>query len=54
LPNTTLLDASSARMLFVEGPEQEVHGAVAQMPEWSVSPEQRYSLPDTRIKLRGA
>lgn len=52
LPNTTVLDASSPRMLFVEGPEDEVKSAVEAMPDWSASAEQQYALPDPRPKPR--
>jgi hypothetical protein len=52
LPNTTTLDASSPRMLFVEGPDDEVQEAVAAMPGWTASVEQSYSLPDPRPKPR--
>ena len=53
LPNTTVLDDSSPRMLFVEGPADEVQLIVREMPGWSVSVEQHYSLPDPRPKLAG-
>jgi hypothetical protein len=52
LPHTKLLDASSPRMLFVEGPDDEVQEAVAEMPEWSASIEQHYAIPDPRPRPR--
>jgi hypothetical protein len=51
LRNTTVLDASS-RMLLVEGPEAELKALVAQMPDWLLSEERMFALPDPRPKPR--
>lgn len=54
LPNTRVIDASSPRMLFVEGPETELRDAMHHMPDWVLSLEQHYQVPDPRPKAMGA
>jgi hypothetical protein len=51
LPDTTVLDSSSNRMMLVDAPEQHLRAAVRDMPDWVLIPEQTVPLPDTRKKV---
>ena len=51
LPDTTVVDDSSPRMLLVEAPEHTLRAAVSEMPNWIMSPEQSIELPDPRPKI---
>ena len=48
-----LLDASSPRMLLVEGVRQAVDALAETMPDWVVSEERTVKLPDPRPQVRG-
>jgi len=50
LPNTTVLDHSS-RMLLVASPESELQALINSMPDWVMSPEQTFKLPDPHPKI---
>jgi len=52
LPDVTILDEGSARMILVDGPEAALRDAVQQMPGWVIVPEQSVPLPDSRKKIR--
>ncbi len=51
LPGVSVADESS-RMLLVEGDEESLAGLAESLPGWAVAPEQSYSVPDTRRRLR--
>jgi len=51
LPNTAILDASSDRMLLVDGSEGHLRAALSDMPGWVMTPEQTIPLPDSRQKI---
>jgi len=51
LPNTSILDASSDRMMLVDAPEEHLRGALQHMPGWLMIPEQTIQLPDPRKKV---
>jgi hypothetical protein len=51
LPNTSILDSSSDRMMLVDGPEEHLRAALNNMPGWIMVPEQTVPLPDTRKKI---
>ena len=48
-----LLDASSPRMLLVEGARQAVAALAETLPDWIVSEERTVKLPDPRPQVRG-
>ena len=50
LPNTTVLDDSS-RMMLVVAPETELRGLIESMPDWVISADQTFKLPDPRPKI---
>jgi hypothetical protein len=50
-PGITVLD-EAPRMLLVEAPEAQAQSLAAQMPNWQITPERMYPLPDPRVKLR--
>lgn len=52
LPEVTILDEGSERMILVDGPEDALRAAVQQMPGWILVPEQTIPLPDARKKVR--
>jgi len=52
LPQATVLDDSSPRMLLVEAPEAELKALIDLMPGWVMTPERMIPLPDPRPKLR--
>jgi hypothetical protein len=54
LPNITVIDDSSSRMLLVEAPEADVHSALENMPGWVMGKEQTIRLPDPRPMPRKA
>lgn len=51
LPNGTILDSSSGRMMLVDAPEEHLRAALKEMPDWTMMPEQTVPLPDTREKV---
>lgn len=51
LPETTILDSSSDRMMLVDGPEEHLRAALKRMPGWIMIPEQTVPLPDPRQKV---
>jgi hypothetical protein len=51
LPGATVLDASSPRMMLVEGPEEHLRTALNEMPGWVMTPEQIVTLPDPHPKV---
>lgn len=52
LPNISVLDDSSPRMLLVEAPEAELKALIDSMSGWVMTPERMIPLPDPRPKLR--
>ncbi len=52
LPDLTVLDDSSSRMLLVESTEKELRELMEGLPDWKMSPEQLIELPDPRPRLR--
>lgn len=54
LPNTTVIDDSTSRMVLVEGREVELKAALQSMPDWVMSKEEMIPLPDPRPKVRKA
>lgn len=52
LPNVTILDEASDRMILVDGPEADLRAAVQHIPGWIIVPEQIIPLPDSRKKVR--
>lgn len=50
LPDTIVLDDSS-RMLLVESPEAKLRALIDSMPDWVMSPEQTFKLPDPHPKI---
>ena len=52
MPNLTLIDDSSTRMLLVNAPEAELKSLVDSLPDWIMSPEQIVQLPDPRPRPR--
>jgi len=52
LENIRVLDASSPRMLLVEGPEAGLKALVESMSQWVLTPERMIPLPDPRPKPR--
>ncbi len=52
LPEATVVDESSPRMLLVESEEQPLRDLVESLPGWFLSPEQEIPLPDTRKRIR--
>jgi len=51
LPNATVLD-DSARMILIEAPDAAITELVKSLPQWGVSQESFFPLPDPRPKLR--
>ena len=51
LPEATVLDDASPRMLLVESEEQPLRELVESLPGWVVAPEQEVPLPDTRERV---
>jgi hypothetical protein len=47
-----LIDASSPRMLLVEGPKQAVEALAGTMSDWVVSAERTVKLPNPRPQVR--
>ena len=52
LDNIAIIDDSSARMILVDAPEDELKALVDSMPDWIMSQERTYQLPDPRPRLR--
>jgi hypothetical protein len=52
LPNATVLDDESARMLLVEAPADELQTAMASLPGWVMTEERMILLPDPRPRVR--
>ena len=52
LPNTTVIDDSSDRMLLVEAPEAELKALIDKMQDWVMAPEQIIQLPNPRPKAK--
>ncbi|MDQ3645275.1 MAG: hypothetical protein M3356_07210 [Actinomycetota bacterium] len=52
LPEATVLDESSTRMMLVESDEQPLREVVASLHEWVVAPEQAVPLPETRERIK--
>jgi hypothetical protein len=51
LPDTTVLDDESPRMLLVEGPAEELQTAIKSLPNWVMTEERELTLPDPRPRL---
>lgn len=51
MPEARVIDASSPRMMLVEGPEEHLRSAISDMPDWVMSAEQMIPLPDPRPKV---
>jgi hypothetical protein len=54
LPNTTVIDDSTSRMVLVEGREAELKAALRSLSDWVMSKEEMVPLPNPRPKLREA
>lgn len=54
LPNTTVIDDSTSRMVLVEGREAELIAALRSLSDWVMSKEEMVPLPNPRPKLREA
>ena len=54
MPNTTVIDDSTSRMVLVEGREAELKAALRSLSDWVMSKEEMIPLPDPRPKLRKA
>ncbi len=52
LPGLKMLDESSPRMLLVDAPSGALTSLLKTLPDWTVSPEQVYQLPDPRPRLK--
>lgn len=52
LQNITVVDDSSPRMILVDAPEDELRALVDSMPDWVMSREKTYRLPDPRPRPR--
>ena len=52
LPNATVVDRASPRMLLVDVAEPELQTLVESLPGWIMVPEQTIPLPDPRPKPR--
>jgi len=50
--NIAIVDDSSPRMILVDAPEDELKVLVDSMPDWIMSPERTYHLPNPHPKLR--
>jgi len=54
LPEATVLDESSARMVRVESDERPLREMVESLDGWVLAPEQVVPVPDTRKRIRHA
>ncbi|MDQ6605530.1 MAG: hypothetical protein M3Z06_03175 [Actinomycetota bacterium] len=52
LPEASIIDESSARMMLVESREQPLRALVDSLPGWALAPEQTIPLPDTRERIK--
>jgi len=52
LPEVTVLDEASPRMLLVESDEQPLREVIDSLPDWVLAPEQEIPLPDTRQRIK--
>ena len=52
LPGLKVLDEGSPRMILVDAPEGALNALAEALPDWTVSPEQMFRLPDPRPKLK--
>jgi hypothetical protein len=52
LPETTVLDDSSSRMLLVESSPDALQSLIETMPDWTMTKEQTIKIPDPRPKIR--
>jgi hypothetical protein len=52
LPEATVLDESSPRMILVESHEQPLRELVDSLPDWVLAPEQAIPVPDTRERVK--
>ena len=52
LPQATVLEESSPRMLLVESDEQPLRELIDSLPDWVLAPEQETPLPDTRQRIK--
>jgi hypothetical protein len=53
-PNLHVLDESSTRMLLVEGSPSDLEALARSFPDWMVSQERTYRVPDPRPVPRGS
>lgn len=51
LPHLKVLDEDSPRMLLVEAPEEELQPAMDALPNWLMSEERSYKVPETRPRV---
>ena len=51
-PGLKVLDEGSPRMMLVDAPESALDALAEALPDWTVSPEQIYQLPDPRPRLK--
>jgi hypothetical protein len=52
LDDISIIDDSSPRMILVDAPEEKLKALVDSMPDWVMSQERTYHLPDPRPRLR--
>lgn len=52
LDDISIIDDSSPRMILVDAPEDELKALVDSMPDWVMSQERTYRVPDPRPRLR--
>ena len=52
LPEATMVDESSGRMMLVESDEGPLRELVESLPDWVAAPEQRIPVPDTRKRVK--
>lgn len=51
LPEATVVDQASPRMLLVESEEQPLRELVESLPGWVLAPEKDVPVPDTRQRV---
>ena len=51
-PQLQVIDASSDRMLLVDGPDESLEKLAGALPQWAMSIERSVPLPDPQVKIR--